>query len=189
MQDIRPFSEQKSEFFDLIFRLIERYDKIRSASANRAGIVLNADAILFAACIFLVKKTLDNYQNLNIELKILIAGLILITIILLIFSIYFATNGLANVWRTSRKLFGPHMPQRDFFHARDTIDCHKGHDAFAKGIISTTSEEFQTKAIAELWTVLNATHYRYQFLRKAIQYLTFSIIPLVLAIIILFLIA
>lgn len=163
--------------FKLICWLIVRYDNLRGSIANRAAIVLSADAILLTATVLFLEKFLSNVSVFSSIESIIFKLSIGVTLILLAVSIYFATTGIANVWKISRDLYGPDMPQRDFFHPRDTVENTSRFQLFEKKFRAVSDKELTAYALGELWTVINAYHMRYQKLRNAIKFVIFSFIP------------
>jgi hypothetical protein len=175
------------ERFELILWNIEMLDSRRTSVANRAAIVLSADALLLAAATFLLDKTLTSIAQYNTVERIVLALSLGASMALLVLSIGFATAGIANVWKTSRQMLGSlasDMPQRLFFHPTDTVKTFRGFKAFQESFNTTNKEEMATFALAELWTVINQHYTRYQVLRRTIKLLILSIIPFFVAVII-----
>jgi hypothetical protein len=85
------------ERFELILWNIETLDSRRTSVANRAAIVLSADALLLAAATFLLDKTLTSIAQYNTVERIVLALSLGASMALLVLSIGFATAGIANV--------------------------------------------------------------------------------------------
>lgn len=185
MENSKDLPIYSKDRFNLILWHIDRYDKLRAFSANRAAMVLSAGALLLAANTFLLDKALSNVAQYSVFEKIVQAFGVGTSIILLILSISQAITGIANVWRTSREMLGKlstEMPKRLFFHPRDTIEEFEDFRNFFDNYVGTDDEKQIIYALGELWTVTFQHHDRYQKLRKAIRLLVFSIFPMLLSI-------
>lgn len=165
------------EKLELVCWLTKRQDDLRVSIANRAVIVVSADALLLAGVTFLLDKALSGGSLYSYLEKLVLIFSISATVILLAFSLVYATTGVASVWKSSRKRFGSGMPQRLFFHAFDTIEALKSFSSFEKSFEASTVEEMLTYALADLWSMENQYRHRYQMLTRAIRLLLFSIIP------------
>ena len=185
--DTQNTIEQK-KLFEVILWQIDRTDSMRSATSNRAAMVLSAGAILLAADTFLLDKALSGSINYTLFEKIVLAFGIGSSIVLVTFSIFKAITGIVNVWRTSRAMLGKYsteMPKRIFFHSRDTISEFSDFKSFENAFQSSSYDQFIMNSLGELWTLTFTHHDRYQKLRKSIQFLVFSLFPLLLALIVL----
>ena len=102
------------ERLKLLLWLIDRYDTRRASHANLSPMIVSADAVIAAAATFLLDKSLSSSQVFGTTERIVLLVSLSLTFVLLAISIFFATTGIANVWRTTRQLFGPGIPDRDF---------------------------------------------------------------------------
>lgn len=172
---------EREEKTELIYWLLERYDTIRGAIANRAAIVLSADAIVLAATVLLLDKALSNVNIFSSIERIVLVVAIGLTLVLLAVSIYFATTATANVWKTSREILGPDRPQREFFYPRETLERANDFESFRNSFDAASDEELTSYALGELWSVTHSAFSRYQKLRRAIRFVVFSLVPFFLA--------
>lgn len=165
-----------------IYWHIERYDRLRTSTANRAAMVLSANALLFAGTIFLIDKGLTKPKPLIFQILLII--LIIASFLLIAGSIFFSMSALILSWRTSREMW-EHIPKRIFFQARDTIDKFGENFEHFKNYFNDIGDaEIINYGLAELWTCIKQHFHRYQKLRKAIRLLYFSIGTYLLSIII-----
>lgn len=169
-----PLSKNTQEQLELVQWLLIRYDNLRASSANRTAIVVSAYSLLFAGTLFLLDKTLSNKNYYNDLEMISITASICITLIFLVFSIAYAANGIVNVWKTNRQLFGP-IPARPFFHSGDTVDAFKNYESFKSNFTTSNRQQLLNYALGTLWSDINAQHRRYQILRRSIKFFIFSI--------------
>lgn len=173
------------ERFELILWNLEMLDTRRTSIANRAAIVLSADALLLAATTFLLDKIFSNIIQYSSWEKTVLALCVGSSMLLLVLSIGFATSGIANVWKTSRKMLGKsasNMPKRLFFHPTDTVITFKDYASFEQSFNTTNKEQMGIFALGEFWTSVNQHYSRYQTLRWTIRLLIFSIIPFLIAV-------
>lgn len=161
----------------LIYWLIGRYDTTRGAIANRAAIVLSADAIVVAATVLLLDKALSNIGTFTPFERIVLVLSIGLTLILLAISVYFATTATANVWKTSREILRPDRPRREFFYPRETLERSIDFQSFKDSFDAATDEELTSYALGELWSVTHSAFSRYQKLRQAIRFVILSLVP------------
>jgi hypothetical protein len=172
----------RNEDLELVEWLIDRSDGLRESVANRAAIVLSADALLFTGVIFLLNVVFSGGSHYSKAERLFIYLCIVITTILLSFSIFNAITGVVNVWKKSREMFGVDMPQRLFFHARDTIEAFKSFAPFKESFLASNEEQMMDYALGALWTSLSTFHYRYRILRRAIRLLLLSLMPFLVSI-------
>jgi len=176
------------ERLELTRWLIDRYDQLRAATANRAALVVSADALLLAAMTFTLDKALSLGPQMGFVARIAVTLAIGATIALLALSIVYATNAVAFVWRTSREYlkFGDDMSQLPFFHPRDTVRAFSSLDVFEEGFDSTSKEQMLHYALGELLLITKAHYARYEILRRAMRWLLLAIVPFLVSIVMLF---
>ncbi len=165
-----------TERFERIHWLIERADTLRESTANRAAIVVSADALLLAGITFLLDKALSNVGPYNPVERTVLAVSISIAVILLVLSLGFATTGIASVWRIKGSAFGSSdVPAHPFYNPFDTIKAFKSFKSFEEAFKGISDEQINTCALSELWTIENLYYERYQTLRRAIGLLLCAI--------------
>ena len=169
------------EKLEILFKLIERYDTLRGSIANRAAIILSANAILLGATTFLIDKVLANPQQSS-STKLISILSIAATVILLALSIAYATSVIANIWRTSRNTLEIRSPDRLFFHAKETVEKFEDFNSFEEGFRMMTQDQLITYALSELWSLGKNYRRRYGIMGQAIRYFLFSIFPFVVTI-------
>ena len=115
-------------------------------------------------------------------MRIIMATSTGITLILLTLSILFAANGIATIWKSSRQMFGRGMPPNRFFHAFHIGETFKDSASFEKGFRESTTKDFLSHALGNLWLAENVFNYRYKFLSLSIKLLLVSIIPFLISV-------
>ena len=155
---------------------IQRYDALRASTANRAAMVLSANALLLASSTFLLDKIVANLNLYSSYQRCFVLVSVSLTLLLLAISIFYAIRGVIAVSKTSRDLFGYDIPKHPFFSQRDTIESFSGFQSFKEGFMDTNSEKMLSYALGDLWTVINQHFYRYQNLRTAIRFLSAGIV-------------
>lgn len=174
------------EELELIMWHINLFDSRRNSLENRAGITVSVSSVLFGGFLFLLGRVLDNvfqYPLTGHMILIVSSGL---AMILLAGAIITATLAIANVHRTSKKLFGAKMPERIFFYPRATFERYPDCSSYKDGFNKLTTEQMKDNMLGELWVLTHEYHNRYQNLRRAIRLLTLSIVPILVATIVLF---
>lgn len=170
-KDIKiPCFDEQARWF------ISRFDSWRASIATRCSLVLSADALLLAAHTFLLDKAITQHWLHPLPLpNPLFAVLLGAGMLSLLISLYYATTGIANVWKPSRQMFGDGMPDRLLYHPSDMVNTCKSFAEF-QGKFSTLSVEDTHSAFwAELWSLAQMHHYRYQRLRRAIVFLVVAL--------------
>jgi hypothetical protein len=154
---------------ELALWLIDRHDKLREITANRAAMVLSADALLLTGIIFILDRiiSVENYFP-NLFTRILFLLSIGITILLIVLSILFAISGITGPRKSSRLILGPRVKERLFFNARDTLEHFDNSSSLEESFIISSKEEQLSYALGELYTIQYLYLLRYQILRKAI---------------------
>jgi hypothetical protein len=162
--------------------LIERYDGLRASMANRAAMVLSADALLLAGVTFLLDKTLSGATQTSYFERLFFLLSIATTIICLSLSIVFAASAIAFVWKTSRESLGmKSLPPLWFFHARDTATHFKDLTEFEREYRATTKEQMVRYALGELFLITRTHYQRYQPFRQSIRLLLIALAALLVS--------
>jgi hypothetical protein len=173
---------------DNIKWLFDRYDRWRSSIATRCSLVVSADALLLAGHTFLLDKIITQFTpHSNLILKSILAFLLGLGMVFLIFSIFQATTGIANIWKSSRKMFGINLPDRLFFHPSDVVTKYDSFHNFKETFSNLQNNLVEDAIWAEIWTLIQMHHYRYQQLRKSILFLVMSLPLFVCSIVIIIL--
>lgn len=168
--------------FEIACRLIERYDGLLTSLEGRTATVISADALLLAGTTFLVDKVLAQAYLYPLPKQIAIGVSIGVALVALALSIAFATTGIANVWRTTRKIVGGDLPQPSlFFRPSDTVKALNGFSRFEESFRSSSKEQILTYALSELWLVTNLNVRRYRPFQRAVQLLLLSVVPFLVA--------
>jgi hypothetical protein len=158
---------------DLILWLLDRHDRWRLSLVPRAAVIISADALLLAGQTFLIDKTLTKNGYCP---NVLLFTVISIVITFLCISLILAVNSIANVWKPSRNLLDKHMSDRFIFHPSDVASRKKySYECFAVDLHNIDENTIYKAATAELWTVLLTHDYRYQYLRRSVQFLVIAI--------------
>lgn len=155
--------------------LFDRLDGWRSSIANRCSLVLSANALLLAANSFMLDKVFDISDLSNNISLILVIALIIISMLLLLISLFFATIGIANVWRPGRKDFAKDTPSRLLFHPSDIVKDYNSYEKFVSRFRKIEENEVIDAIWSEMWSLYNMHDKRYQMLRKSIQLLVIGI--------------
>jgi len=175
------------EMLDLVCWLIDRYDNLRSAVANRAAMVVSGDAIFLAGVTFLLDSVLSAGVQFSQMTRIVLILSIGANLTLLALSIVYATNATVIVWKTSRATLSLRdLPQLLFFHPRDSANSFDSIERFEDKFKATTKKRMLHYALGELLLITKALHSRYEILRKAMRLLLISIAPFLIAVILLF---
>jgi hypothetical protein len=177
----------EKERLDLACWLNEKYDNLRTSISNRAAIVISADALLLASTTFLLDKILSGvtaYGKIERLLMALSAG---ITLVLLTLSIICAANAIATIWKSSRQMFGSDMQPSRFFHSFHITGVFKDAASFEKRFRESTTKDFLSHALNNLWLTENVFNYRYRFLSLSIKLLLAAVIPFLASVTILIL--
>ncbi len=184
MASTKPEIGISAQRLDRLCWFVERYDDRRASVSNRAAIVLSADALLIAGVTFIMDKArpeVTQYSHLERVVLLVCFGT---SILLLICSITLAIAGLANVWRTSKQMFGSEMPERIFFYPRQTFEACKNYSEFDEHFRTSSEEEMTRYALGHMWVTMCEYHSRYQNLRRASRLLMLSIIPFTISILV-----
>jgi len=174
------------ERLELVCQISERQDGLRASIANRAALVISADALLLASVTFSLETALSSASAFNAVEKTTLMLAVGVAVILLALSLLYATTGVASVWKPTRQRYGNSLPQRLFFHADDSIKTLKRFEVFRERFMASTIDELLTYALAELWSMEKVYYDRYLMLIRSIKLLVLAIIPFLIAISVLF---
>lgn len=182
MENKQPTVMTINEKLEFACRLVERYDALLSSLENRTATVISADALLLAGTTFLIDKLFSQAYQYPLSKQIFISVCIGLALVMLALSIVFAASGIANVWRTTRRIVGGDLPQPSlFFHSSDTVKALKGFSQFEESFASSSKEQMLGYALGELWLITNLNVRRYRLFQRAVRLLLVSIIPFLAA--------
>lgn len=182
MEDAKPTAMSVDDKFELACRLVERYDSLLSSLENRTATVISADALLLAGTTFLMDKVLSQAHQYPLSKQIVIGVCIGLALIMLVLSIVYAASGIANIWKTTRKIVGGDLPQPSlYFHSSDTVRVLNGFSQFEESFKSSSKEQMLAYALAELWLITNLNVRRYGRFQRAVRLLLFSVVPFLAA--------
>lgn len=191
---VKVLSEvQVEEKFQLVQSLIERYDTLGIASANRAAIILSANGFLLAATTLLLGQVLPliSLTDLTVE-QIAVAILMASTVMLQTISAISAILALGYIGRGSRKLLDIKQAERLFFHGGSTYrEFFKANrkpkdnfDDFKIKFLEQNKSEMLNYALAELWNVIRVDRFQYYRSRRSARLLLGGLITLILTIVV-----
>jgi len=168
--------------FELLLWYIDRFDSLRASVSNNASIVVSANALMIAAVTFVLGIAVDQTFPLNTTLRDWVILCCAVTFALLMASIYFSVNAIANVFKTSRRLIKPDVPIRFFFNQRETLEKWDSFDTFSKNYKEMDREKFLELGIAEFWAISVTQNMRYSNLRWAIRFFVTAMLPFTIAV-------
>jgi hypothetical protein len=154
---------------DLRFH-IQRYDALRSSTANRASIVLAGTALVLASTSLLYSLDLRSVFHENLALITFVVVLLLAVVLLIVACVWNAVRALVTL-RGSRGLYGD-FPFRGLYNQTDIVTRCGSYDAFEQLLASYTYEVDFASAKADLWVGVSSHYLRYQRLRSAIRLLS-----------------
>ncbi|RJP49456.1 MAG: hypothetical protein C4583_12350 [Anaerolineaceae bacterium] len=169
----------KKEKLEIVRWLLERNDHQRASVASRAAIVVSADALLISGATFLLDSTTST--NYLVVLQLMLIAFVCITIILLIFSLMYATAGVIH-WKIIREDVARDVHQR-FFCPHATVTTFKGFEEYESTFKKTSDEQLIKFALRRLWAMQNLFRSRYKTLQKAVLFLLLSVVPFLASII------
>jgi hypothetical protein len=177
---------------ELVRWLVDSYDQRKASLASRLSILLSADSLLLAATAFLVDMLWSDGTAAGVGDKVLqIVGsaLIFTSLGLLLWSIFRATSGVANIWRTHQQASGTNQISRLVFYPRQTFAefgvGKMGFDRFVDAFQQKTTApggaplDIEREALGHLWVIIDEYRVRYGTLREATRFFVYSIIPIV----------
>jgi len=163
---------------DLALRLLERSDGRRDAHIQRASVVLSVAALLVAGVSVLLGIVSSEFlkKGFHVE-KVLFLSFGVGSIALLLSAIVFATNAIANVWKTSRQQLGSQMPSRLLFYPRQTLARFGSYPELLEFVRGANESEITDNVLGHFWAMLKEQFVRYQRIRKATRLLILAVIP------------
>lgn len=168
---------EEKEHIELLKWLIERSDKMRLSYANRATLILSADAFILAAIVFLIDK---NLGQLNSVWKILIIISSMVSLVFMLVSFIYAFNACI-ARKRSRETTEFKGSNRIFLNPGDTFEELENIDEFKTKFKTMSYQEFIENACAELWVELKLQDIRYRKLKKSVPFILFSFMALIVA--------
>jgi hypothetical protein len=176
----------KKENLEIIMWFINMFDARRASLESRAGITVSISSLLFGGFLFLFEKVLSDILQYKLAERIMLLISSSLSIVILAGAIISATLAIANVHKTSKRMYGADMPARLFFYPRATFERFPIFNLYLEAFMTLKEEELKTFMVGELWVLSHEYHNRYQNLRRALQLLSVSIVPILIAIVILF---
>ena len=153
------------ERIDLLLRFLERSDRLRASYSSRAGLVLSANAVLLAASIFLLDKSIPELEATK---RVWLAGPVIVGTAIGLVSAFFAILAAGKVLRGSTRFTGYDGKPRLFLHPSSTRKAAPSPDALVSLAASIGEEELMTAVCGELWVALRLQDHRYGMLRLAV---------------------
>jgi hypothetical protein len=167
-----------NEMIDRIQWHILRFDQLRSSVANRAAIVLSANALVIAGSAAFSSRALESPTTRPIALKTATAVGILGVLLLSAASISYAIQALVNI-RPWRKVHRENVPISMYYHHADTIRNSSSYGEYSNRFKLATREELLEYALTDLWVITRTLNLRNRKFRKAVQFLLASLMALV----------
>lgn len=184
MED-NPNSMSKKEKLELALWLIERHDNLRATVSNRAAMVISADAILLASATFLIDRGISVYTVVDLPTTIYLVSSFA-AIVLVLFSIFYASNSIVFVWRPTVRSIGiKDLPKALFFYPSDTVNALDEFEKFENEFQGSTTDDMLKRALSELMHIIYAHHKRYKSLRRSIRLFLITIFPLIVCLLLL----
>jgi hypothetical protein len=157
---------------------LQRNDNLRSSIANRATIVLTANAVVITAVLFLIDK---NYAKNNLTIIMTIISLLFVLL-----SSFFSIVSILSLKKAKKivndKKFS--MSEMLFYFASGTLKQLDTKEKFVSKLKETDKEEFLRYASTSLWYGMNLFANRYTKLRISVIFLIAALIILITTIII-----
>jgi hypothetical protein len=173
---ISPATSQ--EKIELVKWHIDRYDRLRGSTTNRAAVVLSAGAILAAGVAVVLSQLLSNSAELKgWPLMVFSAGAAA-TALLLVLSLILAMDALISLRRSSQMFPDPTRPSGAglIFDGADTVDGLKSFADFSRTVRAEVYEQTLERGLAELWILIRQHRHRYGRLRGAVRALRYAAI-------------
>jgi hypothetical protein len=163
---------------DLLKWHLDRYDRLRTSTANRAGVVLSAGAVLCAGDALILTQLYSVPREMMPNwLLALTTVLVVANAVLIVLSLIQASNVLV-IMRDSRALLaetGP-LPPSTLFNATDTITAAGSFGHFRRLISAQSGMDAVEAATVELWVGLQQHRLRYASLRRSVRLLRWAAI-------------
>jgi hypothetical protein len=173
---IPPAASQ--EKIELVRWHIDRYDRLRGSTTNRAAVVLSASAILSAGVAVVLSQLLSNSAELKgWPLTVFSAGTAA-TALLLVLSLVLAMDALISLRRSSQMFPDPARPPGAglIFDAADTVEGLKSLADLSNAVKTEVYGQTLDRALAELWILIRQHRHRYGRLRGAVRALRYAAI-------------
>lgn len=172
VNSISPATSQ--EKIELVKWHIDRYDRRRASTTNRAAVVLSAGAILSAGVAVVLSQLLSSSAELKgWPLTVFSAGTAA-TALLLVLSLILAMDALISLRRSSQMFPDRTRPAGLIFDGADTVAGHRSFADFSNTVKTEVHEETLERGLAELWILILQHRHRYSRLRGAVRALRYA---------------
>ncbi|MEV8511786.1 hypothetical protein [Dactylosporangium sp. NPDC051484] len=160
---------------------LDRYDRLRSSTANRASVILSAAAILSAANAVILSQVLTGPIHDRQWLFATFGVALLASTALVVLSLIRSASVLVTS-RDSRALFGvgDEVPPGLIFNGTDTVQRLRSFAEFANTVESQQEADIYRAAQVELWIGIKQHRYRYVRLRSAGRLLRWAAVTVLL---------
>jgi hypothetical protein len=175
---------EAKEEVELLQWLIVRSDNRRSSYGNRAALILSADAIILAAVVFLLDRSISQPGSLP-RMLVLIPAFAALGFMFV--SLVFALCATTSLGRNSRSATRFKGPPRHFLNPGETFADLKSYEEFRETLQETTFETFVERGSAELWVALRLQHIRYKMLKTSMISILCAFTSLLIALVVAFL--
>jgi hypothetical protein len=165
---------------ELLRWLIVRSDAMRATYANRAALIVSANAIILAAIVFLIDKKLSQGAG---PLKSWISIFVFLSLGLMATSFILALTASITLRKSTRIATRFGGPPRLFFNPGETFTAYNDFDTLQKEFQAMTYEDFLRNACAELWVALRVQQIRYKKLKRSIWFILGAFLSLALALV------
>ncbi|MFB6398217.1 hypothetical protein [Polymorphospora lycopeni] len=154
---------------------ILRYDALRASIANRASLLISGNALLIGGVAILFPNTVgQDVAGGRLTLVALAIGAFWV-LGCSVFSVIYATKALL-AGKSWRELYGQEPPVSLFYQHSDTMRVAPDFASFDTAFVEQTLGRERESATVNLWVVLQAHNYRYQFLRRATRRLQLGLV-------------
>jgi hypothetical protein len=155
---------------------IERYDRLRSSTANRAAVVLSAAALLSAANAVLIFQLLSGNSSRTPLFALAVCATITAISTALIIQSVVRACGVLVTGKDSRSLFATDdtLPLGLIFNGTDTVSHLRSFDEFVAHVETQSGVENCRSAQVELWIGIHQHRHRYIQLRGAVRSLRYA---------------
>ncbi|MEV6929753.1 hypothetical protein AB0M46_35405 [Dactylosporangium sp. NPDC051485] len=160
---------------------LDRYDRLRSSTANRASVILSAAAILSAANAVVLSQLLSG-PILDRRWLFAAFGAALVASSTLVVLSLIRAAGVLVTGRDSRELFGgrEELPPGLVFNGTDTVRRLHSFAEFAAVVDRQQEIDIYRAAQVELWIGIQQHRYRYVRLRSAGRLLRWAAVAVLL---------
>lgn len=150
---------------------LTRYDMLRLSLANRAAVVLSANALIAAAVIILTTQYTASKLLGGSTSYAIVSSLAVLSLISVSGSVAYAAQASHNV-RTWAKSFPQQQPPPGLIYTASHTRKEIASAEDLRHLIYTVSEDkYFLFAVTELWRAINTFDRRYNLLRRAIRLL------------------